>query len=258
MEARGRAASEAIAHAEHRGGGGHADGEWRDGFARPQVFLQPIAAPSILGFFGLATATMMVGANLAGWYGSLVSPLYLFPFAGTFGGLTQLLACMWAFRARDPVATAMHGTWGSYWIGYSILQGLVLAGKLPFVPKGAVSHDLAFWFIMLAAVTFSGAAAALVENPGLVTIFGPLASGAACLAVGYWVGSSGWITAGGWLLAFAAGFAWYNATALMLLASSGRTILPLGKPKRSALRPGGKEMESIQLPWAEPGIRQGQ
>jgi hypothetical protein len=29
---------------------------------RTRIFLQPIAAPSILGLFGLATATMMVGA----------------------------------------------------------------------------------------------------------------------------------------------------------------------------------------------------
>jgi succinate-acetate transporter protein len=231
---------------------------WRDGFARPQVFLQPIAAPSILGLFGFATATMMLAANLAGWYGGTASPLLIFPFAGVFGGVTQLLCAMWAFRARDAVATAMHGTWGSYWIGFAVLETLVLFHRLPPVPKGAVSHELGFWFIMLAAVTLSGALATLLENPGLFTVFGPLSGGSACLAVGYWVGSSGWITAGGWVLAFAAGFAWYNATALMMLGASGRTILPIGKPRRAALRPGDKPMEAIELPWAEPGIKQGQ
>lgn len=223
-----------------------------------RVFLQPIAAPSILGLFGFATATMMLAANLAGWYGGTASPLLIFPFAGVFGGVTQLLCAMWAFRARDAVATAMHGTWGSYWIGFAVLETLVLFHRLPPVPKGAVSHELGFWFIMLAAVTLSGALATLLENPGLFTVFGPLSGGSACLAVGYWVGSSGWITAGGWVLAFAAGFAWYNATALMMLGASGRTILPIGKPRRAALRPGDKPMEAIELPWAEPGIKQGQ
>src|SRR3954471_3318304 len=45
--------------------------EWRD---HTRVFLQPIAAPSILGLFGFAAATFMVAANLAGWYGGKASP----------------------------------------------------------------------------------------------------------------------------------------------------------------------------------------
>ncbi|MGH9491457.1 MAG: hypothetical protein ACRD17_13170, partial [Terriglobales bacterium] len=36
----------------------------------PTVFLQPIAAPSILGIFALSAATFIVGANLAGWFGT--------------------------------------------------------------------------------------------------------------------------------------------------------------------------------------------
>jgi succinate-acetate transporter protein len=231
---------------------------WRDGFARPQVFLQPIAAPSILGLFGFSAATMMVAANLAGWYGNASSPLVIFPFAMIFGGIAQLLAGMWAYRARDAIATAIHGTWGSFWIAYGILQSLVLFHHLPPIPKGGVSHELAFWFIMLAAITLSGALACLAENPGLFTVLGPLAGGSGCLAVGYWIGSSGWITAGGWVLAFSAGFAWYIATAMMMVGASGRTILPTGKPKATALRPGAKQMEAIELPWAEPGIKQGQ
>lgn len=35
---------------------------------------------------------------------------------------------MWAYKARDAVATAMHGMWGSFWIGYGILN-LIAATK---------------------------------------------------------------------------------------------------------------------------------
>src|SRR5918912_1608878 len=95
----------------------------RDGNAIPaRIFLQPIAAPSILGLFGFAAATMMVAAHLAGWYGTANSPAYLFPFAAMFGGLAQFLAGMWAYRARDAVATAAHGTWGAFWLGYGLLN----------------------------------------------------------------------------------------------------------------------------------------
>src|SRR5262249_37346071 len=78
---------------------------WEDGFARPRVFLQPIAAPSILGLAGFAGATFIVASNLAGWRGTPDSGLTLAPFAAMFGGLAQFLAGMWAFKARDAIAT---------------------------------------------------------------------------------------------------------------------------------------------------------
>src|SRR4051812_45958895 len=66
-----------------RGDGGTAEHAlWED---RTRVFLQPIAAPSILGLFGLAGATMMVGAWQADWYGGVGTPLILWPFVLTFG-----------------------------------------------------------------------------------------------------------------------------------------------------------------------------
>src|SRR5213595_410873 len=99
---------------------------WYGEFARPRVFLQPIAAPSVLGLFGFGGATFMVAANLAGWYGSTTtSPLFLFPFAAILGGVAQFTAGVWAYRARDALATAMHGTWGSFWIAYGLFWWLV-------------------------------------------------------------------------------------------------------------------------------------
>src|SRR5919199_5006478 len=96
-------------------GNGHV--EYEPHFAT-RVVLQPIAAPSVLGLFGFAGATFIVAANLAGWYGNHVTtPLVLAPFALVFGGIAQFFAGMWAYRARDGLATAMHGMWGSFWIG---------------------------------------------------------------------------------------------------------------------------------------------
>src|SRR5690348_2256692 len=98
--------------------------EW--GGIPARIFLQPVAAPSVLGLFGFAGATFMVATNLAGWWGNTTtSPLLLFPFAAIFGGVAQFLAGMWAYKARDALATAMHGTWGSFWIAYGILWWLI-------------------------------------------------------------------------------------------------------------------------------------
>src|SRR4051794_2209013 len=52
---------------------------WFEDFARPRVILQPIAAPSVLGLFAFAGATLIVASNLAGWCGSEDSSLYLAP-----------------------------------------------------------------------------------------------------------------------------------------------------------------------------------
>jgi succinate-acetate transporter protein len=144
---------------------------WRD---HTQIALQPVAAPSVLGLYGFAGATFIVAAQLAGWYGDSTTPQFLFPFAAVFGGIAQFLAGMWAYRARDALATAMHGMWGSFWIAYGILFLLVATGALtaptPFVALG-------FWFIPLAAITFAGAVAASAENLGLVAVLGTLAAG---------------------------------------------------------------------------------
>ncbi|HYL34750.1 MAG TPA: GPR1/FUN34/YaaH family transporter [Bryobacteraceae bacterium] len=59
--------------------------------ANTRIYLQPIAAPSILGLYGLAEATFMVAAHMAHWFGDATTSLYLFPFA-IFGGLAQFLA----------------------------------------------------------------------------------------------------------------------------------------------------------------------
>src|SRR4051812_13459840 len=115
----------------HNGAGRH--DEW---LAHTRVFLQPIAAPSVLGLFGFAGATFIVAANLAGWYGTQQSGQYLFPFAAAFGGLAQFAAGMWAFRARDALASAMHGMWGAFWIAYGLLHLLAATGTLT-LPTGA-------------------------------------------------------------------------------------------------------------------------
>ena len=40
-----------------------------------RAFLQPIAAPSILGLYAFAGSTFIVSAHLAGWYGGPDTPL---------------------------------------------------------------------------------------------------------------------------------------------------------------------------------------
>jgi hypothetical protein len=237
----------------------HDPDAWADGFARPRVFLQPIAAPSVLGLFGFAGATFIVASSLAGWWGTTDSPMYLAPFAATFGGIAQFLAGMWAYRARDAVATAMHGMWGSFWIAYGLLWILLATKTVPAPTPAYHFPELGFWFFALGAITLSGTLGALAEgNLGVASVLGTLAAGSGIAAGAFIYGSHGWTQVAGWVFVFSAGFAWYTATAMMLKAAAGHTVLPLFKTSSEANRPGGRPTRPIQLEWAEPGIKQGQ
>lgn len=233
---------------------------WEDGFARPRVFLQPIAAPSVLGLAGFSVATMMVATIQAGWWGTPKDFLVIAPFCAMFGGLAQFAAGMWSYRARDAVATLAHGTWGAFWLAFGLLQGFIMAGLLPAPAPTATNLPLGLWFIGLAYVTLSAAIAAAFESIGIFAVLITLATGAALTASGLLVGgfASGWTKAGGVLFVISAGLAWYTVTAMVIAAAAGRTVLPLFKYKKAANMPMEKPVRPIQLEWAEPGVKQGQ
>jgi uncharacterized protein len=223
-----------------------------------RIFLQPVAAPSVLGLFGFAGATFMVAANLAGWYGnSTTTPLFLFPFAAVFGGIAQFSAGLWAYRARDVLATAMHGTWGSFWIAYGIFWLLTANGTL-HPPTGSTFVALGYWFIVLGAVTTMGALASLAEGGALFATLGTLSAGSILLAIAYLIGSSTLVTWAGWVLVASAIIAWYTASAMMFAATAGRTVLPLFKYNRDANMPGGRPIVPVQYADGEPGVKMGQ
>ena len=161
----------------------HDEEAWRDGFARPRVFLQPIAAPSALGLAGFSVATLMVALIQAGWLGHWSDIGVVGLFAMTFGGFAQFAAGMWSYRARDVVATLAHGMWGSFWLAFGLVQIFILAGKIPEPVPGEANY---------------------------------------------------------------------------LTAATKRTVLPTGHFKKDRNIPGRQPLETVELPWAEPGIKQGQ
>lgn len=228
---------------------------WRE---RTTISLSPIAAPSVLGLFGFAAATFMVAANLAGWYGNAQTPLVLFPFALTAGGLAQFLAGMWAYRARDAVATGIHGIWGAFWIGYGLYYLLIAVGVLPSTANPIASGAYGFWFIVLAAITWMGALAAATDNVALTATLVFLAAGSTLLAVALLGDYPVVQVIGGYVLILSAIVAWYLASAMMVQATFKRVVLPIGKrnlpPDPDATR--GDNL--IEYANGEPGLKIGQ
>lgn len=236
--------------------------------ARTRIFLTPVAAPSILGLFGFASSTFMVAAFLAGWYGqhqgnaAVLSNLA--PFCLVFGGLAQFMAGMWSYRARDAIGTAMHGTWGAFWMGFGVFFILVGGGVLHLVKTGSAGTQMvpySFWFYTLAVITACGFVAALFKNAGLAAVLLALAAGSGCVAIGMSSGDLTWTRVGGYCLIVSAALAVYTATALMLLEGVGRVILPLGQypyTKREHWAPGAILARPQEYPQGMPGSKVGQ
>lgn len=246
---------------------GHAHRDWQElvtaedhegWMARSRVMLTPIAAPSIMGLSGFAIATMMLGAYQAGWYGSAVTPLIIWPLAMFAGGIMQAIAGIASFRARDGAAVAVHTAWGSFWVGWGVLQIMVVTHVMTPIALGATSPSFGFWFIALAAITFWGALAALAQNMLIFITLAVLTAGSAVTAAGFWVGSVGTDNAGGWLFVVSAAAAWLAVGALVLEHSFGRTIIPLGTWSRAGNVPGAKATDPIAYPGGMPGVKVGQ
>lgn len=215
-----------------------------------QIYLQPVAPPSILGLYGFAGATFMVAAHMAHWFGGARTDLYLAPFAALFGGVAQFTAGMWSYKARDGVASAMHGMWGAFWIAFGLLELGIMSGVLP-QPTGSFPA-LGYWFIVLAAITWVGMVAATAENKALASVLFFLACGSTSAAIAYLLGSDGWTILAGYLFIISAILAWYTASALMLEGAFKRPVLGVGKTAQVREEP-------LFMPGrGEPGVIRGQ
>jgi uncharacterized protein len=214
-----------------------------------QIHLEPIAAPSILGLYGLAAATFVMAAHQAGWFGSDQSALFIAPFAALLGGLAQFVAAMWGYKARDGLATAMHGVWGCAWFAYAGTAMLAATGRL-VIPQGSLP-EAGFCFFALAAMTWVGMGAATAENRALAWAWGAMALGSTVAAIAALSGVGAWTVLSAYIFIIASIIAWYTASALMLEGAFGRVVWPLGLPKPAAER-------RVAIGMGEPGVIRGQ
>ncbi|MGH2411504.1 MAG: GPR1/FUN34/YaaH family transporter [Chloroflexota bacterium] len=205
-----------------------------------------IASPSILGYFGFAAAALVVGAHLVGWYGSATTPLYILAFVALFGGLAQFTTAMWAYVARDGVGTAVHGTWGAFWMAYGVLYVLVANHTLTMA---TVSQNYGFLLIPICAITAVCVIGAFAENAAVGTTLFVFAAAACIGAVSMLVGNGNWIKVSGFVFMLGAICAWYVGSALLLEGSWLRTVLPMGKMREAhpSVLPSNQTMVSSQM-----------
>jgi len=187
---------------------------------------------------------------MAHWFGSSHTTLLLVPFAAFFGGLAQFLAGMWAYKARDGVATAVHGMWGSFWMAFGILTMILSSGRVA-APAGPMFPALGYWLIVLAAISWVCTGAASAESTSLATTLAFLSAGSTIAAIALLAGSEVLVVLAGYLFIVCAIAAWYTASALMLNEAFGREVWSLGRTTEA------RQMR-ITAGIGEPGVIRGQ
>jgi succinate-acetate transporter protein len=211
--------------------------------------LQPLAAPSVLGYFALGSALIIYGSWFAEGWGTEKDPSSFFPFLILFGGVGQLGAALWSYRARAAVAAALHGSWAAFWLGVGLIYLLKTTHTITVPARGAEWPSLGQWLIYMSVVTWTTAFAALARSPVGFFAQAVLGSASAIAAAALLSGSSTWEQVAGWLFVAAAAFSFYVGAALMLDTVYGKVVLPL-------LRRG--QAEPIEYALGDPGVKVGQ
>jgi succinate-acetate transporter protein len=185
-----------------------------------RVVLRPLATPLPLGFLALALATTVFSAVQLGWIPA---------DQGRIAGLTalaatvplQLLASVFGFLCRDPVAATgmgvLAGTWG--------VAGLTTLTSRP----GAVSAGLGVLLLVGGVAMLVPAAAALPSKVVPAAVMATAATRFAVTGAHELTGSAAWKTAAGWVGIALALLALYAALALELEGTNERTVLPVGR-----------------------------
>jgi succinate-acetate transporter protein len=206
---------------------------------RPQarIFLQPIAAPSVLGYFALGSALIIWGSWFAEAWGTQKDASSFFPFLLLFGGVGQLAAAMWSYRARAAVTAALHGSWAAFFLGVALIYLLATTHTIVVPARGAEWQSLGQWLIYMSVVTWTTALAVAPRSPIGFLAQGTLGSGAAIGAAALLLGSAGWEKVAGWVFVAAATFAFCAGAALMLTSGGG---------------------EPVELEHGDPGVKVGQ
>jgi succinate-acetate transporter protein len=184
-----------------------------------------------LGLSGFALTTFVLSIANAGLFPKTGDTAVVLGLALFYGGIAQLLAGMWEFRAGNTFGATAFSSFGAFWLSFAALFLPGLGGAGAVVDNKAVGVYLLGWAIvtgllMLGSLRTNGATAAVFVL--LFITFLCLAIGALSTSPTGQASTSGWTHLGGWVGLLTAIVAWYTALAGILAGvSNGRIALPV-------------------------------
>jgi len=184
-----------------------------------------LANPAALGLGGFALTTFILNVVNAGLIPAeslgMVLPMGLF-----YGGLAQFCAGMWEIRRGDTFGGTAFSSFGAFWMGLATMVIFEKAGIFQAVPPGGMAVFLIAWGIFTGYMMFGS----FKISKGVATVFVTLTILFFLLAIGEFVPVVH--TIAGWEGILCAFSAWYVSLAIVLEATWGRPVLPVGPAKR--------------------------
>ena len=181
------------------------------------------ANPAPLGLAGFAMTTFVLSVIKANWVSAADVPVVL-GLALAYGGVAQLLAGMWEFRAGNTFGAVAFSSYGAFWISFWLL---VTFNAAQIVAPGNAGHAIGLyewaWAIFTAYMTI----AALRVSGAVLLVFVLLTITFVLLAIGDSGAHTGVTHWGGYIGVATAIAAWYASFAAVINSTFGKTVAPL-------------------------------
>jgi len=188
---------------------------------------KPLANPGPLGLMGFGMTTILLNLHNAGFFPltAVIVSMGIF-----YGGLIQILAGMMEFKKGNTFGTTAFTSYGAFWLS---LVGILLLPRMGLADASSESFlgaYLGVWGIFTLFMFFG----TLKGNRGIQVVFGSLTILFALLCYGNMTGNTAVLHFAGFEGIFCGASAIYLAMAEVLNEQYGRTVLPVGEPKKQA------------------------
>jgi len=181
-----------------------------------------VANAGPLGLTAFALTTFLLSMVNANFVNHGVEPV-VFGAALAFGGIAQVLAGMWEFRAGNTFAGTAFTAYGAFWLSFWALAQFYLAD----VPKDQVGNAVGLYLIGWGLFTGLMFIASFKTSLALNVVFALLMTTFFLLGIGNTGAHTAVIHWGGYLGLVTAALAAYTACAELTKETFGRTILPV-------------------------------
>lgn len=185
------------------------------------------ANPAPLGLSAFALTTFILSCHNAGFlFADKAAPNIVVGVALFYGGVVQILAGMWEFKAGNTFGATAFSSYGGFWLAFGAIllpgTGIAAAYTSPTAFGSAVGVFLLAWTIF----TFVMFLGTLRSTGALVAVFFFLFLTFLFLTIGAFSANTSMTQLGGWLGILTAILAWYTALAGIMASSNSVFKLP--------------------------------
>jgi succinate-acetate transporter protein len=190
------------------------------------------ANPAPLGLSAFALTTFVLSCINAGVIvpgigmgTNIVVGLALF-----YGGIVQLLAGMWEFKAGNTFGATAFSSYGGFWLAFGVIfiPGSGILASFTNAAASALHPAIGLFLLGWTIFTFMMFLATLKSNMALIALFALLFLTFLALAVAELGAGSTFTQIGGYLGILTALVAWYTALAGVLSSAKSAFTLPVG------------------------------